>query len=51
MEILCFLVVLVMATRCVSFGVATISERNIAGGIAVIALAIGSAVCGTVVFY
>lgn len=51
MEILCFLVVMVMAIRCISFGIATISERNIVGGIAVIALAVGSIVCGTVVFY
>ena len=51
MELLCFAVVLVMAIRCVSFGIMTLAERNIAGGIAVVLLAVGSVVCGVAVFY
>lgn len=51
MELLCFAVVVVMAIRCISFGVSTFTEKNIVGGIAVVALAIGSVVCGIAVFY
>ena len=51
MELLCFAVAIVMAIRCITFGIAALTERNISGGIAVIALAIGSVVCAAAVFY
>ena len=51
MEMLCFAVVVVMAIRCISFGISTFTEKNITGGIAVTALAVGSVVCGIAVFY
>ncbi|MEE0943849.1 MAG: hypothetical protein UIM24_00125 [Clostridia bacterium] len=51
MELLSFTVVVVMAIRCITFGISTITERNITGGIATIAVAIGSVVCGSAVFY
>ncbi len=51
MEYLALAVVIVMAIRCISFGISTITDKNIVGGIATILLAIGSVVCGTAVFY
>ena len=51
MEIMSFAVIVVMAIRCITIGISTITERNIAGGIATIAVAVGSVVCGIAVFY
>ena len=51
MEYLLFVLILVMAVRTASFGIATITDRNVAGGIAVIILAVLSVVCGGVVLY
>lgn len=36
--------VVIMALRCISFGIYSITERNITGGIAAILLALGSVV-------
>lgn len=51
MQYLIFVVILIMAVRTASFGITTIGDRNIAGGIAVLVLAVLSAVCGGVVLY
>ncbi|MBS7298965.1 MAG: hypothetical protein KIG65_07785 [Eubacteriales bacterium] len=51
MEIVSFAVIVIMAVRCISYGVSAFTDKNIVGGIASVALAIGSVVCGTAVFY
>ncbi len=51
MEYLLFGIILIMAARTASFGISTITDRNIAGGIAVLVLAVLSVVCGGVVLY
>ena len=51
MEYVLFVLILIMAVRTASFGISTISDRNIAGGIAVLVLAVLSVVCGGVVLY
>lgn len=50
MEVLCFTVIVVMAVRCVSFGIFTIKQLNYVGGVAALVLAIGSVLCGFAVF-
>lgn len=50
MEVLCFSVIVVMAIRCVSFGITTVKRQNVAGGLAAAALAVGSVLCGWAVF-
>ena len=51
MEYILFILISIMAVRTASFGISTITDRNIAGGIAVIVLAVLSVVCGGVVLY
>lgn len=51
MEYLLFAIIVIMAIRTASFGISTITDKNIAGGIAVIVLAVLSVVCGGVVLY
>lgn len=51
MQYLIFLVILIMSVRTASFGIVTMRERNIAGGIAVLVLAVLAIVSGVVVLY
>lgn len=51
MAYVAFILVVIMAIRCTSYGIAAIKWRNIAGGIAAILLALGSIVCGFAVLY